>query len=171
MQERSFKPGDILTACDNELNVPTGYLGHSAIVVDPMHIVEAVILFPHVKMATIESFMEVHPKHAQYRPNSSLLGNHAAEYAMNYYRISSYNYARGINVPPFSFSPHYPLDDQWQSIYCSKLIWLSYHFGADYTFYNDFFLFTPEDLDTNLSKDPNFTLIYKHPEFMFLVDS
>lgn len=171
MQERIFLPGDILVACDNELNVPTGYLGHAAMVVDRDHIIESVILFPYVRISTIASFLQVHPKHVHYRPNIDGMGQSAVNYALSYYQISSYNYARGMMVPPFSFSPSIPLEDQWRSIYCSKLIWLSYRHGANYSFYNDFFLFTPEDLDANLRFDPCFDLIYGHPEFMFYVNS
>jgi len=171
VNEIGYRAGDILTACDNELHVPTGYLGHSAIVVDGEHVVEAVITFPYVQLGRIDDFLRVHPKHAWYRPVRSQLGSAAAAYAVQYLRESEANYGRGVLVPPFSFSPRIPLQDPWASIYCSKLVWLSYYYGGGYPFYNDFFLFTPEDLDTVLSRDPNFQLLYKHPEFHFVIDT
>jgi len=170
-EQYGYKAGDILTACDNELNVPTGYLGHSAIVVDEERIVEAVITYPYVQVARIEDFLRVHPKHAHYRPIAPELGQAAAKYAIWYYQQSNHNKSMGVVVPPFSFSNQIPLQDPWTSIYCSKLVWLSYYYGAGYPFYNDYYLFTPEDLDTVLSKDPNFRLMYKHPEFLFLIDT
>jgi uncharacterized protein YycO len=166
-----YRAGDILTACDNELNVPTGYLGHSAIVIDNEHIIEAVVTFPYVQVGKIADFVRVHPKHAHYRPNSQPMGESAAQYAVAYFQQSMKNYEQGYIIPPFSFSQYIPLEDAWSSIYCSKLIWLSYYYGTGYSFYNDFFLFTPEDLDTVLQTDHNFKLLYKHPEFIFLVNS
>jgi hypothetical protein len=165
------QPGDILTACDNELNVPAGYIGHAAIVAAPGYIVEAVVTFPYVQLATVDSFREAHPLHARYRPNDPAMGRAAADYAAAYYRTAQRNYSQGIIVPPFSFSQRIPLDDPWRSIYCSKLVWLSYRYGANYPFPNDHFVFSPEDLDTVLSRDANFHLVYKHPEFKFLVDT
>lgn len=169
--ESGYRAGDILTACDNELNVPPGYLGHSAIVVDEHRIIEAVLISPHVQAASVEDFLRVHPNHAQYRPVDSSLGKAAAEYAVQYFQQSEYYRSIGLNVPPFSFSDAYPLHDPWVSIYCSKLVWLSYYYGAGYPFFNDYYLFSPEDLDTVLSADPNFRLVYKHPGFQFLVDT
>lgn len=166
-----YRAGDILTACDNELNVPTGYLGHAAMAVNEEYLIESVITYPYIQVAPISSHEQVHPKQAVYRPNSPELGQKAVDFAINYWRISNENKSKGINVPPFSFSPQIPLNDMWSSIYCSKLIWLSYYYGAGYAFYNDYFLFTPEDLDAVLSRDPNFTLLYKHPEFQFLVNT
>ncbi|HZG56649.1 hypothetical protein [Paenibacillus sp.] len=166
-----YRAGDILTACDNELNVPTGYLGHSAIVVDEEHIVEAVITYPYVQVGRVADFLRVHPKHAQYRPVDPAWGQAAARYAVWYVQQSDRNKASGVNVPPFSFSDAIPLQDPWTSIYCSKLVWLCYYYGVGYPFYNDFYLFSPEDLDAVLSKDPNFRLVYKHPEFQFFVNT
>jgi hypothetical protein len=133
--------------------------------------IEAVITYPYIRLNSIDQFLNAHKKYALYRPRHEDMGRRAASYALQYYRISEMNRMHGILVPPFSFSPNIPLGDPWTSVYCSKLVWLSYYFGSHYAFYNDFFLFTPEDLDTDLQKDPNFMLLYKHPEFMFLVNS
>ncbi|WP_166244188.1 hypothetical protein [Paenibacillus turpanensis] len=170
-QANGFQPGDILVACDNELNVPTGILGHAAIVVSPTQIVEAVITYPYVQLSVIESFRRIHPKHAVYRPNTPKLGEAAAQFAVWYLQQSNAYKKQGYNVPPFSFSSAIPLQDAWTSTYCSKLVWLSYFYGAGISFYNDFYLFTPEDLDTGLKNDPQFTLLYKHPEFQFLINT
>ncbi|MFD2611854.1 hypothetical protein [Paenibacillus gansuensis] len=164
-------PGDILTACDNELNVPTGYLGHSAIAVDERHIVEAVISYPYIQLASKESFFSPHPLCAVYRPKDPSWGTAAARCAYDYFLKSREHLQKGTVLPPFSFDLNVALDDPWTSVYCSKLVWLSYHFGVGYTLPNDFGLFTPEDLDYNLSRDPNFILVYKHPGFQFLIDS
>ena len=166
-----YQAGDILTACDNELNVPTGYMGHAAIAVNSEVLIEAVITYPYIQLAPISEFEQKHPKHAVYRPLSPELGKAAADYAVRYWQASNDYKSQGINIPPFSFSPLIPLNDPWSSVYCSKLVWLCYRHGAGYSFYNDFMLFTPEDLDAVLSRDPNFALIYKHPEFQFYLDT
>jgi hypothetical protein len=168
---QNFVAGDILVACDNELHVPTGYLGHSAMCISPEYIIESVLTFPYVQIVPIEDFLLPHPKYAHYRPKSPQLGQLATRFALEYWQICQQNYARGIIIPPFSFSPSIPLADPWRSIYCSKLIWLSYYYGAGYTFFNDHFLFTPEDLDYILQRDSNFELIYKHPGFVFFIDT
>jgi uncharacterized protein YycO len=166
-----YQAGDILVACDNELNIPTGYLGHSAIVVSPEHIVESVITYPYIQTAPIQEYSSKHPIHAVYRPKNPKLGEAAARYAVWYYQQSETNKQNGINIPPFSFSPTVPLADPWTTVYCSKLIWLCYYYGAGLSLNNDFFLYTPEDIDTELSQSPLFSQMYKHPEFKFVVDS
>ena len=168
---RDLRPGDVLTACDNVMAVPTGFLGHSAIAVSPNEIVEAVVTFPYVQRAPAAEFFKQHPKHAHYRPIPDWLAAGSAQYAAAYHRACQANYAKGLITPPFSFSPAIPLEDPWSSIYCSKLVWLCYYYGAGYPLYNDYFLFTPEDLDSVLGSDPNFALIYKHPDFHFKVDT
>jgi hypothetical protein len=80
------------------------------------------------------------------------------------------NKESGIGEPIFYFSLQTPLTDEWKYIYCSKLVWLSYHYGANYTFINDHLWFAPEDLYTQLSNSPDFDLIYKHPNYQFLID-
>lgn len=169
--DRILLPGDVLTACDNELMVPTGFLGHSAIAVGPDEIVEAVVTFPFVRRAPASDFFNHHPKHAHYRPVPDWMAAGAAKYARMYQQASQDNYTRGVIIPPFSFSAKTPLEDPWSAIYCSKLVWLCYYYGAGYPLYNDFFLFTPEDLDTVLGADPNFTRVYKHPEFHFVLNT
>lgn len=78
---------------------------------------------------------------------------------------------QGIICPPFSFNPAIPLWDLWTTVYCSKLIWLAYYYGAGMALPNDYFLFTPEDIDSNLSRANEFEVAYKHPEFEFLIDT
>ncbi|WP_274365364.1 hypothetical protein [Paenibacillus thermotolerans] len=169
--EIGYRAGDILTACDNEFDVPPGYIGHAAIVADNRYMIEAVITYPYVQASTIDSFLTVHPKHAVYRPVDAKMGASAANFAVKYFLQCDANYRSGIAIPKFSFSPQIPLADPWSSIYCSKLVWLSYYYGAGYPFYNDYYLFTPEDLDAVCSKDPHFESVYKHPNFQFLVDT
>ncbi|PLS18772.1 hypothetical protein CVD28_05155 [Bacillus sp. M6-12] len=157
----------MLVASDNVNGFPPGYMGHSAIVVDDSHVVEAIIIRPYIKKDTIEQFTAAHPLYAHYRPKSDEMGKGAANFALSYFAAFQDNAAKGKKNPVFSFTAKTPLDDLWESIYCSKLIWLSYYYGGHYKFYNDYFLFSPEDLETGLSQDENFTLIYKHHDFAF----
>lgn len=166
-----YRAGDILTACDNELAIPDGLLGHSAIAINNFQMIEAVISRPHVQISSIKKFRHHHPKHAIYRPKKSTWGKTAAEFARSYLAQRNEYLRLGLERPPFSFSSQLPLDDPWSSIYCSKLVWLCYHYGAGYTFKNDHFLFTPEDLDTILRKDPNFITIHRHRKLKFLIDT
>lgn len=166
-----LQPGDILTACDNELNVPSGYMGHSAIAVSEQTIVEAVITKPYIQTAPREHFFKSHPKCAVYRPVDSRAGMSAAHFAHWYWQQSNHYERMGVHVPPFSFSQQIPLSDPWTGVYCSKLVWLSYYYSVGFELMNDFGLFTPEDLDTNLSRDARFILLYKHPDFAFFIDT
>ncbi len=99
------------------------------------------------------------------------MGREAAGYALDYLAGYERNLQSGIEKPVFSFDLSSPLDDPWTKIYCSKLVWLCYHFGADYTFPNDHLWFSPEDLYRVLSQDPLFAEVYRHPEFQFKYDS
>jgi uncharacterized protein YycO len=171
MQGRAFQPGDILVTCDNMNKLPRGYVGHAAIVVAPGHVVEATAKMPQIRVTPIISFLRVHPHHVQYRPKSAEAGQRAAycalDYVARYYRYLQ----QGIRQPVYSLLPSHPLEDPWRAIYCSKLVWLCYYYGAGYRFENDFLLFSPEDLDTRLSQDSHFALIYKHPSFSFKLDT
>ncbi len=168
---QGFQAGDILVACDNELNIPTGYLGHSGIAINDQYMIEAVMTYPYIQFEPISQFATKHPKHAVYRPNDPQIGRAAAQFALWYYNQSQANHQNGVVIPPFSFSPQIPLSDLWTSVYCSKLVWLSYYYGAGYPLNNDYFLFTPEDIQAILSDHPHFTEVYKHPEFQFLLDT
>jgi len=166
-----YKAGDILTACDNELSIPDGILGHSAIVINKLQMIEAVVSPPYLQKASIHKFTKNHPKHAIYRPKNPAWGKAAAKFARSYLVQKNYYKQLGIERPPFSFSPQLPLSDPWSSIYCSKLIWLCYHYGAGHTFNNDHFLFSPQDLDTLLRKDSNFKTLFRHRRFKFIIDT
>lgn len=168
---QAFQAGDILVGCSNVNGVPPGYMGHSAIVVDPEHVVEAVVTMPNIRRVPISVFQHDHPIYVQLRPKSAQVGQLAALCALDYLQKYQANLQRGQGIPPFAFRMDIPLQDPWSGIYCSKLVWLSYYYGAQIAFPNDFGLFTPEDLATNLSNDPAFQVIYQHPEFRFLVDS
>ncbi|MGF7033296.1 uncharacterized protein YycO [Paenibacillus mucilaginosus] len=170
-EQIELQAGDILTACDNELMIPTGYLGHSAIAIGPQHLVEAVMNYPYIRVVPKKDFFEPHPTSAVYRPRDPEIGRKAAALAYAYYQQSERNRRSGIVRPPFSFSPQVPLQDPWTSVYCSKLVWISYYYGAGMALPNDHGLFTPEDIDTFLSRDPNFLCVYRHPGFHFFIDS
>lgn len=167
----NFRPGDILVGCTNVNGFPPGYMGHSAIVVDPGHIVEAVVTWPTIRKVPISVFQHDHPIYVVIRPASSELGQKAALSALDYLQKYQENVQRGQNQPPFSFRPNIPLEDPWQGIYCSKLVWMSYFYGAGMRFTNDHGLFSPEDLYTGLSQDKNFIVLFKHPQFQFVVDT
>ncbi len=167
----TYRAGDILVACDNEMFLPDGIMGHSAIAVSEAQMVESTLADPNMRLAPIVHFERKHRLRAVYRPKNALWGERAAQYA-RWYLAQSEMYRRvGQDRPPFSLSLFRRLDDPWSSVYCSKLVWLCYHYGAGYTFDNDHFLFTPEDLDTLLRKDRNFLRKYRHRKFKFLVDT
>lgn len=170
-REVTYEAGDILVACDNANGLPYGYMGHSALVVDKEHIIEAVTTSPIVKKVKIEKFTSDHPNHAQFRPKSHKKGEKAANYALNYLQTFKQNKEKNIDKPVFYLALETPLTDEWTYIYCSKLIWLSYYYGADYEFHNDHLWFSPEDLYANLKDNPHFDLIYIHPNFSFQLDS
>ncbi|MFY0546366.1 hypothetical protein [Brevibacillus sp. H7] len=171
MEQRTFRPGDILVACDNVAELPSGYVGHSAIVVDSKQIVEALPQLPFVRKSNVSSFLEGHPLHVHYRPNEKKTGSHAAKWALKYVAGYDKNVRKGIKQPEFSFFSLSSLEDPWEAIYCSKLVWNSYYLGANYRFPNDYLWFSPEDLASRLEWDKQFTLLYKHPQFSFKLDT
>jgi len=171
MQTREFRPGDILVACDNMNGLPPGYMGHAAIAVDASHLVEATTSMPQIRMDTIQQYLSSHPLHVQYRPVSAEQGKRAAKCAMDYVARYQQHLQQGLLKPEFSFFTQSPLDDPWEAIYCSKLVWLCYYYCGNHRFSNDFLLFTPEDLSTQLEQDRAFTLVYRHPQFGFKVDT
>ncbi|MET3682841.1 hypothetical protein ABID56_000931 [Alkalibacillus flavidus] len=165
-----FKPGDILVASDNYGDVyPPGYIGHSAIVIDDSHLIEAVTSYPQVRRAPIDNFLSIHTQVMHARPKDPRLGAAAADYAKEYLRAYTSNLNQDKAVPEFSFTTSVPLNDPNDAIYCSKLVWLSYYYGADVMFDNNFFLFAPVDLEANLENDDRFDVLYKHPEFDFKI--
>jgi hypothetical protein len=165
-----FRAGDILVACDNVDGLPYGYMGHAAIVVDEKNIIEGVTSDPIIRKVPISQFTLHHPMYAHYRPKSREIGKQAASYAEKYLTVFQENKKDGVNRPLFYFTINTPLTDEWTYIYCSKLVWLSYHYGANYTFINDHLWFSPEDLYTNLSSLDEFELMYKHPNYQFIID-
>ncbi|MEX2104291.1 MAG: hypothetical protein WD907_03035 [Bacilli bacterium] len=168
--DRSFQAGDILVASDNIGGLPPGYMGHSAIVVDPEHMVEAPGSNITIRKEKITQFLRYHPIHAHYRPVSSELGAKAAHYAVELYKQYKHSIENGTNQLQFSLWTIQALNDPMRYIYCSKLVWLSYFYGANYEFPNDYLWFAPEDLEEVLSEDDQFKLMYKHPEFGFKIN-
>lgn len=169
-RNRDFRTGDILVASDNVNELMTGYMGHSAIVIDQNHLIESPGGHPAIRQDSIQQFLELHPQHAQFRPKSAEMGEKAADYAKSYLAKYNVNLKNGVESPVFSIS-FKPLDDPWTDIYCSKLIWLSYYYGVDYKFKNDYLWFSPEDLYSLLAEDRHFELIYKHPDFGFKINT
>lgn len=169
-RETTYKKGDILVGCDNMNGLPYGYMGHAALVVDEETIIESTPLNPIVRRIPIHHFTNDHPIHAHYRPKNPDMGEKAGNYAIHYLKQFEENKKQGIDKPIFQFSLNTPLEDEWTYIYCSKLVWLSYHYGANYDFINDHLWFAPEDLYSNLNDNPDFELIYKHPNFVFYID-
>lgn len=170
INEREFRAGDILVACDNTFGIPHGYMGHVALTLDAEALIEAVAFFPSIKKDNIQQFLKQHPNHAQYRPINEENGKIASNWAYEYYRIHQENIKKGSVVPMFSILAPVPLSDPWGSVYCSKLVWLSYYYGASIEFEHNKGIFSPAALDKCLSKDPNFHQVYKHPEFKFKTD-
>ncbi|MDX8045199.1 hypothetical protein SH601_04285 [Gracilibacillus sp. S3-1-1] len=167
---RDYQPGDILVASDNVKTELTGYMGHAAIVVNENELVEAPGTAIAIVRESIQQFLAKHPLHAQFRPVQSKLGQQATQYAIDYHQTYMKNLENGIQQPTFSFTLAQQLDDPWDKIYCSKLVWLCYHYGADYTFENDHLWFSPEDLYHQLLENKDFEIIYQHEEVEFLID-
>ncbi|WP_318505770.1 hypothetical protein [Bacillus sp. T3] len=169
-REPQNKAGDILIACDNVNGLPYGYMGHGAMAINDTLAIESLPFDPIVRIITIESFKKDHPIHAQFRPVSEEMGQNAAKYALYYLDVYQKNKKKGINKPTFYFTLKTPLKDEWTYIYCTKLIWLSYYYGAGYEFKNDHLWFSPEDVYSNCIDNPDFKVIYIHPNFTFHLD-
>ncbi|WP_163971104.1 hypothetical protein [Oceanobacillus halotolerans] len=170
-QERDFKPGDILVASDNVNKDLTGYIGHSALVVDESNLIEAPGGHPAIQKDTIHQFLEKHPHHAQFRPKSSEIGEAAVGYAEKYLTEYKEKLDNGEEKPLFSMTLDQSLKDPWKYIYCSKLVWLSYFHGADYKMENDYLWFSPEDLFTHLQENDDFEKVYQHEKVDFKVNT
>ena len=169
-RSQDFQPGDILIACDNVMSVPTGYVGHSALVIDREDILESVMRFPSISIDTIDSFFKDHTLYAHYRPKNPEHGKAAVEWGLDYYRKYIKNVNKEIYKPKFTFVPSIRPKDIWDTIYCSKLIWFCYYYGANYEIKYRGPWISPRNLDEVLTKDPNFKLIYKHPDFSFKIN-
>ncbi|WP_163580258.1 hypothetical protein [Gracilibacillus saliphilus] len=170
-RERNYQAGDILVASDNVKAELTGYMGHSALAINQNELIESPGLEPAIVRKSIQQFLDKHPVHAQFRPVKTELGEKAAQYAIDYYQEYKSNLEKGIHKPTFSFDLSQKLDEPWEKIYCSKLVWLCYHFGADYTFENDHLWFSPEDLYHQLLENQDFELVYQHQDVKFLIDT
>ncbi|MRH44249.1 hypothetical protein GH741_16520 [Aquibacillus halophilus] len=170
-RDRNFKPGDILVASDNLNETMTGYIGHSALVIDKDNLIESPGGHPAIRKDTIQQFLDKHPVHAQFRPRSKKNGKAAVEYATNYLKKYKDNLDQGIEEPVFSYNLSQSIEDPWEHIYCSKLIWLSYFHGASYKLDNDYLWYSPEDLYTNLLASVDFELIYEHEDVEFIINT
>ncbi|UOQ87328.1 hypothetical protein [Gracilibacillus salinarum] len=170
-KDRTFEAGDILVASDNIKAELSGYMGHAAIVMNEKFLIEAPGGEPAIVKDSIQQFLVKHPLHAQFRPKQSKIAKNAADYAMNYLQDYHDNLKKGLLKPTFSFNLSQDLEDPWEEIYCSKLVWLCYHFGADYTFENDYLWFSPEDMYHQLLENDDFELIYQHQDIEFLIDT
>ncbi|SHM70146.1 hypothetical protein [Gracilibacillus kekensis] len=169
-RKRDFQAGDILVASDNVKSELTGYMGHTALVINESELIESPGSEPAIVKEPIQQFMDKHPVHAQFRSVNDDIGKNAARYATDYFEKYQYNLKEGLSKPSFSFNLSQSLDDPWDKIYCSKLIWICYHFGANYTFENDHLWFSPEDLYHQLIENKDFEMIYQHEDVKFLID-
>ncbi|WP_138420336.1 hypothetical protein [Aquibacillus sediminis] len=168
-RDRTFQSGDILVASDNVNQLMTGYVGHSAIVVDEGHLIESPGGHPAIQKDTIQQFLDKHPEHAHFRPKSAQMGKKAANYAEEYIKEYQQN---GKDKPVFSFTLSQELDDPWEYVYCSKLIYLCYTKGADYeALENDFLWYSPEDLYSDLIDNDDFELVYEHDDVGFHINT
>jgi hypothetical protein len=165
-----FRAGDILVACDNANGLPPGYMGHSALVIDQKNLIESVMVNPSVRKASVDQFLDAHPLHAHFRPKSKKVGQNAAEYAINYLNKYNENLEQGINRPQFSFMPAQDIEDPWGTIFCSKLVWLAYYYGADYRFEVKGMWFSPQNLYDDLRENDDFELLYIHPDFSYKIE-
>lgn len=162
-----YLPGDILVASDNVNEKLTGFVGHSAIVINQNELIESPGGTPAIVKDTIEQFKMKHPEHAHFRPVSSEMGEKAADYAINYEKEYKKNLDEGNPSPKYSYLSTQDLTDPWEYIYCSKLVWLAYYYGADYEIENDFLWMSPEDLYTQLSKNEDFEKLNENENMNF----
>ncbi|MDQ0255807.1 uncharacterized protein YycO [Evansella vedderi] len=167
-QKHDYKTGDIIVASDNKKGIPDGYMGHSALIIDEKYMLESDYSADSIAINSINSFFKDHEWYALYRPLDEKMGQQAVEWGLSYYEKYQENLKKGINRPVFSFIPS-SMKDLWNAIYCSKLIWVCYYYGANYKFEHDGLWFSPQNLDEQLKKDKNFTLIYEHPDHSFKI--
>ena len=167
----THQPGDVLVASDNVNEKLTGIFGHAAIVVGEDRLIETPGGEPAIVKDSISQFKRKHPKHAVFRPLSDQLAKDAAGYAENYYREYRKKWAAGDRRPVYSVTLTQDLTDPWEYIYCSKLVWLCYYYGAGYEIENDMLWLSPEDLYTQLSKSGDFQTIYENEGVNFIINS
>ncbi|WP_280967004.1 peptidoglycan amidohydrolase family protein [Evansella cellulosilytica] len=165
-RSHTFKPGDILVASDNKKGIPNGYMGHAIIMVDNERILESDYQDDSIAVNHITKFFKDHEWYALYRPINEKMGELAVNWGLAYHEKYKKNVNQGVNKPLFSFLPS-KLTDLWSTIYCTKLVWLCYYYGANYDFSHEGLWISPYQLDNQLKKDKNFQLIYEHPKHYF----
>ncbi|WP_202079946.1 hypothetical protein [Caldalkalibacillus salinus] len=167
---QDFRAGDILVASDNASGIPSGYIGHSALVINQERILESVSRTESISIDPVSTFFDGRERYAHFRPVDPEMGEQAVQWGLEYHKAYQENLEKGINKPKFSFTPSKDMTETWDTIYCSKLIWLCYYYGADYEFEVKGLWFSPQNLDDELSRDPNFETIHKHPEHSFYIE-
>lgn len=165
----NYKPGDILVASDNSKGVPPGYIGHAAILINKEQILESDIGQESIAVNPVAKFFEEHDWYAHYRPKDEAMGIAAVDWGLKYYRKYKKNIAKGKSIPVFSYIPASKFKDTQTTIYCSKLVWFCYYYGAGYEFERRGIWFPPQKLDDELKKDGNFELVYKHPDHSYKI--
>ncbi|KMY53792.1 hypothetical protein AC623_07240 [Bacillus sp. FJAT-27231] len=122
----NFKPGDIVITKNTSSR---GVTGHAGIVAsDGKNIVHSHPSYnkgkPH-KMS-ISTWLTKYPKTKVVRSNSSTIANKAGKYAYNSYIVGTYkNQSYKVTSNPKDRT----------YLYCSELVWQSYYYGANSTFY------------------------------------
>ncbi|MFA9556950.1 hypothetical protein ACERII_06590 [Evansella sp. AB-rgal1] len=168
-QNSDYQAGDILVASDNKFGIPNGYMGHAVLIIDEDFMLESNNITKYsMKKIRIKSFFDEHQWYAHYRPIDPTIGKDAVRWGLDYCNKYEDSLKKGNNRPKFSFIPS-DLKSLWDRIYCSKLIWSCYYYGAEYEFANSGLWFTPQNLDEELRSDENFNLIYKHPRHSFKI--
>ncbi|MDG5788439.1 hypothetical protein QA612_13200 [Evansella sp. AB-P1] len=168
-RQHDFKCGDIIVASDNKKGIPDGYMGHSALVIDDSRILESNNRVESISITPISHFYDDHQWYALFRPKNDKLGYEAVKWGLSYHKKYKEKLEKGVNRPKFSFLPSKDLKDLWTTIYCSKLIWLCYFFGANHPFKQQGLWFSPQNLNDELKNDDQFKLIYKHPKHSFKI--
>lgn len=170
LREVDYRPGDILVASDNAFGIPQGYIGHASLVVDETSILESVNVTESIQVNDLASFFDSHEWYAHYRPKNEQMGRDVVEWGLSYYEKYQQNLEEGDNRPRFSFRPTKNMKELWDTIYCSKLVWLCYYYGADYEFNKRGLWFSPQNLNDELEADDNFMLVEKHPDHTFKIN-
>ena len=123
--KKEYKKGDIIITKSVSFN---GFLGHVGIFVSPTHILHTSrwIGYPFPKLITVDSFKKRYKKNIVIRPNSPLIGEEAADIALERF----YNKNIGYKI---SRNPKLTKNNT----YCSELVWHAYYkAGLEFKIFN-----------------------------------
>lgn len=156
-----FRPGDVFISSDNQLQWMSGIIGHAGIVINDTYLIESRGGRPAIVKDVISRFELRHTDYAVFRPKNQAIGEAAAKYAEEYHKQYQKNIMEEIFEPEYSINPTQDLLDPWTFIYCSKLVWLAFYYGATYEIKHGQFWISPRNLYVELSESSDFEKIYE----------